>query len=424
MKAFRVLGAALLVSALAVGAVVVRAANVPTLNAQNCQTANGCADINTAVNNVNANVPGYAVLPPGNRNFLENGGFFVNQFGTAAAVGGVATGCTLTVLGTTSTYFIDDWCVDTNVTSGVGKAQVITSSPAPPPGFQNAAKIWRNSAALLQPVVAHQEIETSRFTQLQGKTVIASCYVNPLAGLTSTNGAVAMNLAWGTGTDEGLGTMSTSPLITPAFTGVTNIPLTAGVGSPSFNLGTTAGWTRIYSTPVAIPLTATEGDFMIGFTPVGSASGATDGFAFVGCQLEIADNNQTVPTAFEFLPYQYEFARAQRRTYVLNELAAGVVQVSGGTAQGTTTTCTVLIPFPVTMRAAPVYTNALSATTFKIVSASQSATILATPFSATLGANGVNAGSINLTTTGMTAKDGCLMVGAAGSGQMMFTANF
>jgi hypothetical protein len=83
-----------------------------------------------------------------------------------------------------------------------------------------------------------------------------------------------------------------------------------------------------------------------------------------------------------------------------------------------------MIPFPTTMFKAPTYTNALSATTFKVVSSSQAATALGTPFSAKLGANTPYNASINFTTTGMTAKDACVIVSAAGSGTMQFTADF
>ncbi len=337
-------GAALLFSAAA------QAASIPLFTGP-IDPSQGQANLNAVVQAANAGVPGFAWLAAGTRNYLDNGAMAIGQRGTGVATGASTAGCVAL------SYSADRWCVDTNVGSGAGRSQVITATPSPPLGFQNSVKIYRNSGALLQPIEFMQEIETARFVQLQGKPIIASCLVQPLAGFTAASGAVSMNLVTGTGTDEGLGAlrgavgMTASPAITPALTGVATTALTAGAGSPSFNLGTTAAWSRIYSQPTAVPTTATEGIFMIGFTPVGTASGVTDGFAVTGCQIEIADPGQTAPSAFENLPLQMETARAQRFYYQLVETSGGYL--CPGIASATnvqTLTCNV----PQPMQAAPV----------------------------------------------------------------------
>ena len=80
------------------------------------------------------------------RNVLDNGGMNVAQRGTAA------TNCAGTSGSTTTTYSADRWTCIVNVGSQAGQSQVVTATPTPPTGFQNALNVWRNSAALTQPV--------------------------------------------------------------------------------------------------------------------------------------------------------------------------------------------------------------------------------------------------------------------------------
>ena len=116
----------------------------------------------------------------------------------------------------------------------------------------------------------------------------------------------------------------------------------------------------------------------------------------------------------------------QRFAYAIQEgtITAGTVMAPAGQAPSATT-CLIAIPFPVTMRAAPTYTNALTASTFKLNSAAVN-TALSTPFSATTGVNTVFNGSVTFTASGLgaTAGFGCELVSAAGSGVMLFTADF
>ena len=82
------------------------------------------------------------------------------------------------------------------------------------------------------------------------------------------------------------------------------------------------------------------------------------------------------------------------------------------------------------MRAAPAYTNQLTACTFAIFSGPSSLStpsILATPFSATLVANTVAAASLKFTTTCVTTLGGtCALVSSntPSTGKMDFSADF
>ncbi len=289
------------------------------------------------------------------RNFLDNGAMAVNQQGTSSITGGTTS---ITAL----EFAADRWFVDTNVTSGAGHGQIITASPAPPASFTQSVKIWRASGALTQPVCMIQEIPTARSTALAGQNVVFSGYFQPLAGLTSANGDVKVSVITGTGTDEGLATLTASPAITPAWTGI------ATANTTTFALGTTAAWSRYYTGAVAIPATATEVGVEVCFTPVGSSSGATDGFAMTGLQLEQVGSAVNAPVAassFENHPYEFDLIRAQRFFYELKEPASGAAvdgfcQATGASAN----TCTVYLP--VTMRGTTPTITIGTAGTFKV----------------------------------------------------------
>ena len=388
------------------------AANVPYLTGPTgSNPANFPADIpdiNTTILGINTGITAQSMaLTNTFRNYLDNGGLEIQQRGTAATAGGTTAGVT------TANYSADRFVVDTNVASGAGYSQAVATAPFI--GASGSLKVYRNSGSLTQPVCLIQEIPTADATDFQGQSVVFSAQLQALAGLTAANNTVTVSVIYGTGSDEGLKSAFTaSPAITPAWTGI-------GVaGTASFN--TTTTWTKYSSGPILIPTTATEAGVEICFTPVGSSSGTTDGFAITQVQLE----QGSVASTFENRPIGVELTKDERYFYAINEgtITAGTIMAGGGTALGTTTTCSIFIPFPVTMRVAPTYTNALTASTFKLVSASQAATALSTPFSATLGANTVYGASINFTTTGMTAKDSCELVSAAGSGTMQWSADF
>lgn len=393
--------------ALALAVMPLHAANIPLLTGpQDPSQLN--ATINGVINNINAGITPNSTATFSNfRNYVDNGAMQIQQRGT-----GVVT-CGTTTIPPTTAYGADRWGCNANVTSGAGRMQPVTSGPTPPVGFGSSQILYRTSGALTQPVCAWQEIGSDSAKQLAGQGVVFSANLQALAGLAADNGAVAnLVIVTGTGNNEGLQSFTASPAITPAWTGIATLQTTP------FTL--TTAWARYAAPAVIVPAATTEIGVAICFTPTATGAGATDGLAFVGVQLEQGASAST----YEFRPLPIERELAQRFAFVLTEAAAGVVQVGGGSAQGTTTTCTAMIPFPTTMRIAPTYTNTLSATTFKLVSASQTATALSTPFSATLVANTPDGASVNFTTTGMTAKDGCALVGAGGTGSMLFTADF
>ena len=341
---------------------------------------------------------GALAADPFPRNYLDNGAFAVNQQGTGAITGGTTS---ITAL----QFAADRWFIDTNVTSGAGQGQIATTAALLPAGFQQVVKLWRNSGALTQPVCTLHEIETTRAIQLAGKYVVLSSYVAALAGLTAAGNAVSAYVITGTGTDQGLGTLTASPAITPAWTGIAGGTTAAAIWT------TTTTPTRYYTPPVLIPATATEVGVEICFTPVGSSSGATDGIALTGVQLEsVAYTATTVaappPSAFEFHQLSYDLAQAQRFFYQVNEPASGAALSWIGEATGASTNA-ITVPLPVPMRGTTPVVVIPATGTFKVNIAGTATTwvtptagVCSTSACQITGGNTNTAGQVELVTGG------------------------
>ena len=297
------------------------------------------ADMNSLVLAINNGITSQSTSNPAlPRNLLDNGSIDVAQRGTGVVTGATTGGCA------SSTYDADRWCVVTNVTSGAGRGQVVTSSPSPQAGFANSMKVYRNSGALTQPVCVIQEVPTSQAIRAQGQPVTFSVSLEALSGLIGDNGGIVnLYVIYGTGSDEGLGTFTASPAITPAWTGI-NSSITAATAALS-----SSTWGR-YSISGTIPTTANEVGVEICFTPTATGAGTTDGFAFQGAQLEIGAS----PSTFEFQAYNIELLQAQRYYYQYADSLANTFTLPmtcTETTSGTTATCIFLNPVP--MRAAP-----------------------------------------------------------------------
>lgn len=346
-KSLRALGVALAGLFLVLG---VNAANIaqftgPT-GSNPANVPGNVPDLNALVNEINAGITGNSVAAFSPlRNYLDNGAMFVAQRGlaTTGSIGQINAAAMLSV-----NYKADRWAVSTNVASGAGFGQVITATPSPPSGFKQTMKIYRNSGILTQPICALQEISTNRSIQLQGQQVTLSFYAQALANLAADNSNVInAYVIYGTGSDEGLGSWTASPAITPAWTGIASL-------QPGGTIGTattiTTAWAR-YSGTVNIPTTATEVGVLLCFTPTAAAvAGTTDGFAFVGVQLEPG----SAASPFAYLPYADELAQAQFYFAQWADVATTTRQYPATCTEitsGTTALCNWLLPR--SMRVAP-----------------------------------------------------------------------
>lgn len=296
--------------------------------------------LNLVIQAVNANVGNGSALPSSSLNLLDNGSMATAQRGT-----GIQTCGTTTI--PSSAYSADRWGCVANVTSGAGRAQVTTSVPTPPAGFQQSQRLYRTSGALTQPVCMIQEMASGRATQWAGQNVVFSAYMQALAGLAADNASAAnLIVLTGTGSDEGVQSWTASPAITPAWTGIAtaaNIPVTL-----------TAAWSRYNTGAVAIPSTTTEIAVEICFTPTATGAGTTDGLAFTGAQLEPLTGTATTPGPFQFK--QNETVELFRYFWKLSESAAVTAVAPCAAIDTTHTNC--IVEYPAVMRAVPVVTYA------------------------------------------------------------------
>ena len=292
--------------------------------------------------NVYANVQLLANFSGFPRNYLDNGSLNIQQ----RATGIITCGTTATAV-----YGADRWACQTNVTSGAGRSSLVTTAALLPVGFATVNELYRTSGALTQPICTIQEIPTKESTGLAGKIVTFSVYETALAGLAADTGNVTtLSIIYGTGSDEGIQTPSTSPAITPAWTGIGFV-----VNQQAITISTTPAR---YSVTGTIPLTATEVGVEICFTPTATGAGTTDGFAWTGAQLEVAPS----PTAYEIHAVAFDLAKAQRYYVQWADGPAATFYLPGTcfeNTSGTSALCNLMLP--VTMRATP--TSAVSTAT-------------------------------------------------------------
>ena len=356
-------------------------------------------DLNTLVTNANISIATQAG-PLNFRNVLDNGDMAVQQRGTTAATGG-----------TTSTASVypgpDRWAVDTNVTSGAGYGAAVASGGTP--SLPNYMKLYRNSGALTQPVCTIQEVPATSATQLAGQSVVFSAYMQDLGGLTADNGgSVQVYVITGTTADQGLGTLTASPAITPAWAGL------ASSAAQSFTV--TSAWARFSTTPIALPTGIKEVGVEICFTPTATGAGATDGIGITGAQLEL---NAYGVSPFENLPYPVDFQRAQvNGAYVLKEPASGAAVAGVCMATGANTNaCTFTPPYP--FRATTPTITITTAGTFK-VNIAGTATTIATPTASTCSSYGCAVTAANTNTAGQAE----VVTGGGGTGSWIMSGDF
>lgn len=337
------LGMALLAGAVIAGAWFTSGvkASVPLIpsNSKYSEASQIVSTLNYLIGLINSNINPQTMASFSNpRNVLDNGGMQIQQRGTGAQT------CGTTTIPATA-YAADRWGCNVNVGSGAGTLQVITTdlpTSAVGPAFNGGMLFYRTSATLAQPQCVMQEIPTTRVKNLQGQAVNLSFYAKGLALMLAEQTTLKAYIFTGTGSDEGLGSFTASPAITPAWTGISSA-LTA-----SFTL--TSAYQR-FSNSFVIPATATEAAVALCWTPTtGGTAGATDGFKFTGVQLEVG----AAPSAFEFRTYSEELAVAQRYYVQWADSLAATYTLPGTCTEvtaGTLAHCQ--LNLPMTMRIAP-----------------------------------------------------------------------
>lgn len=385
------------------------AASLPTLTGPNgtnppVDYPPGLGTLNQIIGTINSGItPASMASVSPLRNYLDNGEMMIQQRGT-----GIQT-CGTTAIASAN-YSADRWGCNANVTSGAGRAQVTTTTPAPPPTLSASLALYRTSGALTQPVCTVQEIPSSEMVDLQGASVVFSTYIQALSSAAGAN-AVSATVVYGTGTDQGLGTFTASPAVTPAWTGIASLPaLTLA--------STTTGWVRYQSAPITVPTAATEGGVIICYTPSATGAGTTDGIAISGAQLELS---ATVASAFESRPFWLELFHDQRYYY---QLADGAGSVRYGMCQATTTAIAICeLVLPATMRVVPTITVA-TATSFGVTVAAGTAGTCTT-LAAIASSGTLNEATLSCTTgSTLAAGNAALFIGAGTGAVVSASADF
>lgn len=334
----------------------------------------------------------------------------------------------------TATYVANRWFAWGGGTSTLTVTQQ-TAAADVPSGSTGSMRVSRAGNGLTQVCVA-QVIESINALPYQGQT--AEFDVGQVkAG--STFSAASSNLAvyvlTGTGTDEGSSKAAFSINAggggASGWTGATLLGGTTG-----FLVPISTGFNRV-SVAVPIAATATEIAVAVCYTPVGNGA-STDWFEFTQAQfsanpaLKTAAGTAGVALALNDLrakDFQNRFpnveqALQQRYAFSIQEFSTGVPTAFIPTGVlSSTTTCDLIVQFPVQMRTAPTVgpLAVLTTSTFRIQDSTTST--LAAPFIQNLTSNTAFVGSIRATlTTSSTAGWGCQLQGAGGAAYLLVNA--
>jgi hypothetical protein len=214
----------------------------------------------------------------GAKNRVLNSNFSVWQRGTTGAGSGTA-------------FVADRWQAYRGTTGSTFSRQA-TNDTTNLPFIQYCIRAQRDSGnTSTTPYSIGQNFESVNSIPLAGKTVVLSFYARAGANYSAASGALEVNLATGTGTDQNI------------YTGLT------GRANPILQNATlTTTWQRFtYSATLAT--TATQVAMSFAATPVGTAS-TNDYFEVTGVQLEAA--NTASPYAPNGANYGAELAACQR----------------------------------------------------------------------------------------------------------------
>jgi hypothetical protein len=258
---------------------------------------------------------------PFSKNAVLNSSFDIWQRGTSVSV-------SANVL----VYTADRWQVYNGVNQAMTVSRQATGDTTNLPFIQYCARVQRNSGQTgTTETFFTQPLESTNSIPFSNQTVTVSFYARRGTNYSPTSNNLKVNLVSGTGTDQNITTY------------------TGGASVATVTNALTTTWTR-YTVTGTVGATATELRLDFAFTPTGTAS-TNDYFEVTGVQLEVG--NQVSPFSRNAATIQGELAACQRY-YFRNNATSAYAHLGpvGWFTNGTTTTSVMLIP-PVTMRTAP-----------------------------------------------------------------------
>jgi len=228
---------------------------------------------------------------------------------------------------TSTSYSADRWN-----SYRAGFATGITTTQQNPglTGFQYNVRVQRNSGDTSTAVLTlQQSLETRTSLPFAGQTVVVSFYARAGANFSSTSNLLNATLTTGTGTDQ------------------SNVGGYTGSATPiNTSVTLTTSWQR-FSVSGTLATNTNEISFGFNATPTGTA-GANDYFEVTGVQLELG----FVATSFSRAggTIQGELAACQRYYWRSN---GGLYGRQGVGIASSTTSASILVNLPITMRIIP-----------------------------------------------------------------------
>jgi hypothetical protein len=248
------------------------------------------------------------------RNLLIGGDASTNPWQRGTSVSPFISG--------TSSYTADRWVAwGANVTSSLTVSQASSGLT----GFPYAFRVQRTAANADTGVLGlAQVVESVNVKAYQGKTLTLSFQARAGANFSASGNALSVNIATGTGTDEG-----SAAFVAGTWTGY--------VANTSTKTLTTS-W-QTFTVSITVPTGANELAVSFSYTPSGTA-GANDNFDLAEVELDAYG-----ASSFEVLPKDIVLARSAR--YFWSGAARSMGYVTSGGLVG------VFDAFPVVMRATP-----------------------------------------------------------------------
>jgi hypothetical protein len=259
---------------------------------------------------------GGAVAPfVAGKNKIINGNCAISQRGTTFAT-------------PSNSYTLDRWCATPSAGGTTWSVAQVASFLT---GSQFAIRTQRASGQTGTPALfLGMAFESSDIIKLQGQTVTWSFYAKAGSDFSATSNALAAQFYTGTGTDQG--------------------PFVGHTGEVSqINTGLTLSKivSNRYSYTFTVPTNATSARWNISFVPTGTAA-TNDYFDITNMQLEVGSVATPFTTASGTL--QGELALCQRYYWRSN---GGLYGRQGIGIASSTTSASILINLPITMRIIP-----------------------------------------------------------------------
>lgn len=335
---------------------------------------------------------------------------------------------------TTATMAADRWFAYSASTQVTVSKQTGVTDTIPTSGLYASMRVQRPSSQTgTGAVCVGQVLDKIASAEIIGQNAVFSFSALAGANLSSVNDNLVVTIAYYTAADSATAGTNTATFATATTTGYqaavagASNGTTATIASGAATIPLSATWTR-YAVYAPIPTVNASGTAVTGVgvticdTPVGTA-GTNDWFEIEGVQLQAVPSTVTgilpagviSPTGFERRLASIEALYQYYYSFILTEPISPIALTVGSAT--TSSNCELAYPLPSVMRTAPTFTSGSitsSGTNGNYLVRFQNTRVPVSAI-ATDGANTINQLSLNVTTTGMTAGNACVLEGNNGT---------